>query len=59
MLKNLRQFKEDAPANSMGAAGINGATPSVGGIAGFDPILGTARRKPITFKQMRSKLKSK
>lgn len=58
MLKNLKQFKEDAPANSMGA-GIGGVGPSVGGIAGFDPILGTARRKPITFKQMRSKLKSK
>lgn len=56
--------KEDAPANSMGAAGINGApAATVGGIAGpTGPAKGLGsllRRKTLlSFHQMRSKLKS-
>lgn len=53
-MKTLKQIKEDAPANSMGAAGTVGlgtstaATVSGGGIAGFDPIItGMLRRRPL------------
>lgn len=42
--KKLKQIKEeimieDAPANSMGAAGISGLGTSTGGVAGFDPAI--------------------
>lgn len=45
----LCEIKEDAPANSMGSGGSpamgDTTAKSSGGIAGYDPLLGTQKRK--------------
>lgn len=63
-MKTLKQIKEDAPANSMGSAGISGLGTSTGGIAGVDPIMTKMlRRRPainktVGFKEyLRGKIK--
>lgn len=45
----LNEMKEDTPANAMGSGGSpamgDTAAISTGGIAAYDPILGTQKRK--------------